>query len=499
MKRYVTALTIAGSDPSGGAGIQADLKTFSALGVYGATAITAVTVQNTQSVKYVHKLPPQVVYDQIVAVMEDVTVDAVKIGMVNDAETLDAIVRALTAYRSKFLVVDPVMVSTSGCALMQPDALAIMKERLLPMADLVTPNLPEAWTLAGTDTSVDDAAQAILRLGVKALLIKGGHAEGNTKTDYLYIYKGEGVKRVEFTAGTIDTPNTHGTGCTLSSAIAALLACGNGLEDAVRQAKEYLTEALKAGAGVHVGRGHGPVCHFYADRVMRLCGYKVVRYDLKTLKPKDLETASRLQFITHFTDKYSYYDSAMMALEGGCQWIQLRMKDACEDEIERVARLILPECRRMGAVFVIDDHVELALRVGADGVHLGKNDMPVDEARRLAGDGFIIGGTANTFEDVQRLAAQGADYIGCGPFRFTMTKKNLAPMLGLEGYKRILSQMKECGIGLPLVAIGGITSDDIPQLMAAGVSGIALSGSVLRAEQPVEEMRKVVEKLRIMS
>ncbi len=492
-------MTIAGSDPSGGAGIQADLKTFSALGVYGATAITAITVQNTQSVKYVHKLPPQVVYDQIVAVMEDVTVDAVKIGMVNDAETLDAIVRALTAYRPKFLVVDPVMVSTSGCALMQPDALAIMRERLLPMADLVTPNLPEAWTLAGTDTSVDDAAQAILRLGVKALLIKGGHAEGKTKTDYLYIYKGEGMKRVEFTAETIDTPNTHGTGCTLSSAIAALLVCGNGLEDAVRQAKEYLTEALKAGADVRVGCGHGPVCHFYENGVMRFLGYKVVRYDLKTLKPKDLETASRLQFITHFTDKYSYYDSAMMALEGGCRWIQLRMKDADEAEIERVARLILPECRRRGAVFVIDDHVELALRVGADGVHLGKNDMPVDEARRLAGDGFIIGGTANTFEDVQRLAAQGANYIGCGPFRFTTTKKNLAPMLGLEGYKRILSQMKECGIGLPLVAIGGITSDDIPQLMAAGVSGIALSGSVLRAEQPVEEMRKVVEKLRIMS
>lgn len=499
MKRYVTALTIAGSDPSGGAGIQADLKTFSALGVYGATAITAVTVQNTQSVKYVHKLPAQVVYNQIVAVMEDVTVDAVKIGMVNDAETLDAIVRALTAYRPKYLVVDPVMVSTSGCALMQPDALAIMKERLLPMADLVTPNLPEAWTLAGTDTSVDDAAQAILRLGVKALLIKGGHAEGKTKTDYLYIYKGEGLKRVELTAETVDTLNTHGTGCTLSSAIAALLACGNGLEDAVRKAKEYLTEALKAGAGVHVGRGHGPVCHFYADRVMRFVGYKVVPFNRITLKPHDLKTASRLQFITHFTDKYSYYDSAMMALEGGCRWIQLRMKDACEDEIERVARLILPECRRKGAVFVIDDHVELALRVGADGVHLGKNDMPVDEAHRLAGDGFIIGGTANTFEDVQRLAAQGADYIGCGPFRFTTTKKNLAPMLGLDGYKRILSQMKEHGIGLPLVAIGGITSDDIPQLMAAGVSGIALSSSVLRAEQPVEEMRKVVEKLRIMS
>ena len=203
----------------------------------------------------------------------------------------------------------------------------------------------------------------------------------------------------------------------------------------------------------------------------------------------------RLQFITHFTERYTYLDSAMMALEGGCRWIQLRMKDAGEAEIERVALQILPECRRRGALFVIDDHVELALRVGADGVHLGKNDMPVDEARRLAGGNFIIGGTANTFEDVQRLAAQGADYIGCGPFRFTTTKKNLAPMLGIEGYKDILSRMKEHGITLPLVAIGGITRDDIPRLMAVGVSGIAISGSVLRAENPVEEMKNVIEML----
>ena len=506
MKRYVTALTIAGSDPSGGAGMQADLKTFSALGVYGATAITAVTVQNTQSVKYVHTLLPQVVYDQIVGVMEDLCVDAVKIGMVNDADTLDAIVRALSERKPKFLVVDPVMVSTSGCALMQPDALAIMKERLLPMADLVTPNLPEAWTLAGTDTSVDDAAQKILRLGVKALLIKGGHAEGKTKTDYLYINNGGGVMRVEFTSETVETKNTHGTGCTLSSAIAAFAARGCGLEDAVRKAKGYLTGALKAGADVVVGKGHGPVCHFFkpasgqADKqadclqVVTDCNPS----NLVCLSTR-LSSAVNLQFITHFTEKYSYADSAMIALEGGCRWIQLRMKDADEAEIERVARLVLPECRRRGAVFVIDDHVDLALRVGADGVHLGKNDMPVSEARRLAGADFIIGGTANTFEDVQRLAAQGADYIGCGPFRFTTTKKKLAPMLGIEGYKRILSQMKGCGITLPLVAIGGITCGDIPQLMAAGVSGIALSGSVLRAENPVEEMKKVVEKLKIKS
>ena len=509
------------------------MKTFSALGVYGATAITAVTVQNTHGVRYVHKLPPQVVYDQIVAVMEDVTVGAVKIGMVNDAETLDAIVRALTERMPKFLVVDPVMVSTSGCALMQADALAIMKERLLPIADLVTPNLPEAWTLAGTDSSVDDAAKAILKLGVKALLIKGGHAAGKTKTDYLYIYKGKGVERVEFTAEAVDTMNTHGTGCTLSSAIAALLARGNGLEEAVRQAKNYLTEALKAGADVHVGGGHGPVCHLFKRTSIQETRDEQTSVQGNSpclLVTDDLSTdAVGLQFITHFTDKYSYLDSAMMALEGGCRWIQLRMKDAEEAEIERVARMILPECRRKGAVFIVDDHVELALRVGADGVHLGKNDMPVDEARRLAGEffskqvtsrqaderqdqssclhvpdclsagNFIIGGTANTFEDVQRLAAQGADYIGCGPFRFTTTKKNLAPMLGIEGYKNILAQMKEHGISLPLVAIGGITCDDIPQIMAAGVTGIALSGSILRAENPVEEMKKVVEKLRIKS
>ncbi len=263
MKRYVSALTIAGSDPSGGAGLQADLKTFSALGVYGATAITAVTVQNTQGVKYVQKLPAQVVYDQIITVMEDVRIDAVKVGMVNDAETLDAIVCAMSERKPKFLVVDPVMVSTSGCALMQPDALAVMNERLLPLADLVTPNLPEAWTLAGTDTSVDDAAQAILRLGVKSLLIKGGHAEGKAKTDCLYINKGGCARCVHLTAETVNTKNTHGTGCTLSSAIAAFAARGCEFEDAVRKAKTYLTEALKAGADIVVGKGYGPVNHLF--------------------------------------------------------------------------------------------------------------------------------------------------------------------------------------------------------------------------------------------
>lgn len=206
-----------------------------------------------------------------------------------------------------------------------------------------------------------------------------------------------------------------------------------------------------------------------------------------------LRTASSLQFITHYTDRYSYCDSAIMALEGGCRWIQLRMKDADDAQLERAARTILPECRRRGAVLIIDDRLEVALRTGADGVHLGKNDMPVSQARRIAGDGFIIGGTANTFEDICALDRQGADYIGCGPFRFTTTKKNLATILGLDGYRRLTGQMKESGISLPIVAIGGITYDDIPEIMKTGVTGIALSGSILRADDPVAEMRRTAE------
>lgn len=199
-----------------------------------------------------------------------------------------------------------------------------------------------------------------------------------------------------------------------------------------------------------------------------------------------------LQFITHFTEKYSYFDAARLALEGGCRWIQLRMKEASEAEVEAEAIRVRDLCREYGATFIIDDHVALTKKVQADGVHLGKNDMPIEEARRILGDTFIIGGTANTFEDVKRHWQAGANYIGCGPFRFTTTKKNLSPILGLEGYRQILQQMKAAGITLPVVAIGGITYEDIPDILQTGVSGIALSGSILRAENPVEEVRRIL-------
>lgn len=199
-----------------------------------------------------------------------------------------------------------------------------------------------------------------------------------------------------------------------------------------------------------------------------------------------------LQFITHYTEQYTYAESARMALEGGCRWIQLRMKNASREEWLQTGAEVEALCRRYGATFIIDDHVDMVKILNADGVHLGKNDMPIDEARRILGPGHIIGGTANTIEDVEMHARRGADYIGCGPYRFTTTKERLAPVLGTEGYRKIMAGMKSRGLRLPVVAIGGITRNDIPQLLQTGIDGIALSGTILRAADPVEETRLIL-------
>lgn len=202
----------------------------------------------------------------------------------------------------------------------------------------------------------------------------------------------------------------------------------------------------------------------------------------------------KLQFITHYTDTYSYVDSARIALEGGCRWIQLRMKDAEERELRDTAIIIQRMCRETGATFIIDDNVALAKSIGSQGVHLGKGDMPIAEARKILGGEFIIGGTVNSFDDIlYHLQNSMPDYFGCGPFRYTSTKRNLAPILGIEGYSNIIKQMREHNIATPLIAIGGIAKEDIPQLLECGVDGIALSGSILRADNPPQEMREIAD------
>ena len=263
-KEYRIVLSIAGSDSSGGAGIQADIKTFSALGVYGATAITAITAQNTQGVHAQFALPPQMVHDQIVAVVEDLHTAAIKIGMLANAEVANSVADALEQCDIP-IILDPVIVSTSGHRLLSVEAEEVVKQRLLPLATLLTPNIPEMETLAnmpirtGEDKAL--AAEHLFGYGVKAILLKGGHEVGDTKSDILFTHSAEGIKYMTFTAETIPTRNTHGTGCTLSSAIAAYIARGCEVEDAIRHAKEFVTEAIRHGADIATGHGYGPVNH----------------------------------------------------------------------------------------------------------------------------------------------------------------------------------------------------------------------------------------------
>lgn len=265
-KSYPIVLSIAGSDSGGGAGIQADLKTFSSLGVYGATAITAITAQNTQGVHSQFALPPQMVYDQIIAVMEDIHPSVIKIGMLSNLQVTTAVAEALKRY-SIPIILDPVMVSSSGHRLLSAEAQEVLKERLLPMAQLVTPNIPEMEALtAMTISTIEDkgkAAAHLLSLGVQSVLLKGGHEEGEVKVDILYQKSPQGIITCSFSSDTLNTRNIHGTGCTLSSAIAAYMARGLALKEAISSAKIYITEAIKAGADISVGKGYGPVNHLF--------------------------------------------------------------------------------------------------------------------------------------------------------------------------------------------------------------------------------------------
>jgi hydroxymethylpyrimidine/phosphomethylpyrimidine kinase len=274
-------LTIAGSDSSGGAGIQADLKTFSALGVYGASVVTALTAQNTLGVTAIHDPPPEFIGEQIDAVFDDLAIAAVKIGMLSRVEVIEIVAGRLaargaavaTAPRTSAagssappIVLDPVMIAKSGAVLLQGDAVAALRARLLPMARIVTPNIPEAAALTGLSerdvtSAPERACEQLAALGAQAVVLKGGHAGGATSDDLFY----DGRTFARLSAPRIATKNTHGTGCTFSSAIAANLAKGMGAEDAVRAAKAYITRAIEAGAALRIGGGHGPVHHFHAS------------------------------------------------------------------------------------------------------------------------------------------------------------------------------------------------------------------------------------------
>jgi hydroxymethylpyrimidine/phosphomethylpyrimidine kinase len=265
MKSYPRALTIAGSDSGGGAGIQADLKTFSALGCFGMSAITALTAQNTRVVTAIFPAPPEFIAQQIDAVLDDIGADAIKIGMLHSPEVIKTVAQKLVEKKCSKIVLDPVMISKSGDKLLQDDAVTALKEHLIPLASIITPNLPEASVLLDraveTFEDMSRAVKDLSRLGCNNILLKGGHLTGNKSCDMLYQVKNDNI--LELPALRINTPNSHGTGCTLSSAITANLAKGIDLETAVKNAKVYIIGALKEGAGYKTGKGHGPVHHFF--------------------------------------------------------------------------------------------------------------------------------------------------------------------------------------------------------------------------------------------
>jgi hydroxymethylpyrimidine/phosphomethylpyrimidine kinase len=264
-RQYCKVLTIAGSDSGGGAGIQADLKTFSAIGCYGMSVITALTAQNTRGVTGIHAVPPAFAVEQIDAVLSDMGADAVKIGMLYSAELIEAVAAALKKHGAGKVVLDPVMVAQSGDKLLQDDAIEAIKTHLMPLADVVTPNLPEASVLCGRPlkqwSDIESAARTLAQHGSRCILIKGGHGDENKSTDLLFLTHEN--RFVCLAADRIETCNNHGTGCTLSSAIASYMAKGSGIEEAVQKAKAFMNGAIAAGAQYQIGHGHGPVHHFF--------------------------------------------------------------------------------------------------------------------------------------------------------------------------------------------------------------------------------------------
>ncbi len=264
-KTYKRVLAIAGSDSSGGAGIQADIKTISACRCYAMTAVTALTSQNTLGVTGIHPVPPEFIRQQIQAVYDDPGVDAVKIGMLHSSEVINTVADTLEEYGAKNVVLDPVMVATSGDRLLEEDAVVSLVSRLFPMADIITPNLPEAELLLGRPVKGSDelpyAARELCGRGARSVLLKGGHFGNAEVLDVLY--DSATGDHYHYRSRRIDTKNTHGTGCTLSSAIASFLAMGLGIGDAVSRGKEYISGAISAGSAYSLGCGHGPVHHFY--------------------------------------------------------------------------------------------------------------------------------------------------------------------------------------------------------------------------------------------
>ncbi|KAK7246877.1 hypothetical protein RIF29_41747 [Crotalaria pallida] len=478
-------LTVAGSDSGGGAGIQADLKACAARRVYCSTVITAVTAQNTVGVQGVNIVPEDFVAEQLRSVLYDMHVDVVKTGMLPSLNIVKVLCRSLREFPVKALVVDPVMVSTSGDVLAGHSVLAGFREELLPMADIVTPNIKEASALLNNVPlrSVSDmrtAAKLIHDLGPRNVLVKGGDLPDSLDAIDVFF---DGEEFYELCSPRVNTHNTHGTGCTLASSIAAELAKGSSMFSAVKLAKRYVETALDYSKDLFIGNGaQGPFDHFLALKNIDQCCHRQDSFNPNCLLLYAVTDSS-------MNRKWgrSIADAVKAAVEGGATIVQLREKDAETREFIDAAKVCLEICRSYGVPLLINDRIDVALACDADGVHVGQSDMPAHLARSLLGPEKIIGVSCKTIEQAEQAWVDGADYIGCGGVYPTSTKANNRT-IGLDGLREVCQASK-----LPAVAIGGIGLSNASVVMESvpNVKGVAVVSALFDRECVLTETRNL--------
>ncbi|KAJ3671602.1 hypothetical protein LUZ60_007681 [Juncus effusus] len=453
-------LTVAGSDSGAGAGIQADIKACGAMGVYCSSVIAAVTAQNTAGVQGVHLIPETFVEEQLESVLSDMDVDVVKTGMLPSVGVIKILCKTLKRYPVKALVVDPVMVSTSGDALSAPSTLSGYRDELFSMADIVTPNLKEASALLGglhleTISDMHHAAESIHKFGPKNVLVKGGDMPGSSDAVDIFF---DGEKCYEIRGPRINTRNTHGTGCTLASCIASELAKGSQMLQAVQVAKAFVARALDTSKNLTMGNGpQGPFDHLFT---------------LKKNIPPSLRFKDEDLFLYAVTDSgmnrkwgRSMTDTVKAAVRGGATIVQLREKEAETREFIETAVACIEICRPHKIPVIINDRVDVALASDSDGVHLGQSDMQAHTARSLLGPDKIIGVSCKTPAQADQAWMDGADYVGSGGVFETSTKKGNIT-IGVEGLRRVCLEAK-----LPVVAIGGIGPGNAELVWGSGIGG----------------------------
>ncbi|XP_023645275.1 thiamine biosynthetic bifunctional enzyme TH1, chloroplastic isoform X2 [Capsella rubella] len=454
VRKVPQVLTVAGSDSGAGAGIQADLKVCAARGVYCASVITAVTAQNTRGVQSVHLLPPEFVSEQLKSVLSDFEFDVVKTGMLPSTEIVEVLLQNLSEFPVRALVVDPVMVSTSGHVLAGSSILSIFRERLLPIADIITPNVKEASALLGgaqikTVAEMRSAAKLLHEMGPRFVLVKGGDLPNSSESVDVFF---DGKEFHELRSPRIATRNTHGTGCTLASCIAAELAKGSSMLSAVKVAKRFVDNALDYSKNMVIGTG----------RMNKKWNRSIV-------------------------------DAVKAAIEGGATIIQLREKEAETREFLEEAKSCVGICRSHGVCLLINDRIDIALACDADGVHVGQSDMPVDQVRSLLGPDKIIGVSCKTPEQAHQAWKDGADYIGSGGVFPTNTKANNRT-IGLDGLETVCKASK-----LPVVAIGGIgisNAESVMQINAPNLKGVAVVSALFDQECVFTQAKKLHKTLK---